>query len=250
MSFIGVFDSGIGGLSILNALHQRFPFEQFIYLADGQHLPYGDKSMNELAHIFNKNINYFTDSKGIIVACNTMSCFIESDTCYTVPVIGIIDSLIMSADKYYNNIHSIGVLGTSYTINSQTYLKHFENISPQYPIYQVAAPLLASALEHEDPDTWDICRRYIDQFPKDMSHLILACTHYNLLFDKIQENYPHLVIIDPYRQILHLVDSTIPKNNDSEIKPIQFFTTKYTEVLQKISEEIMQQSIRWNKIEL
>ncbi|MGL5956140.1 MAG: glutamate racemase [Brevinema sp.] len=251
MPFIGVFDSGLGGLSILKALHQQFPYETFVYLADSLNIPYGDKSSQELSDIFIKNINYFNNSKGVVIACNTMSSFLEyQDFQSSPPLIGVIRSLVRSTETEYDHIQGLGILGTSFTVNNQAYLKNFEYMNPQYPIYQIAAPLLVPAIENNDPKLENICRYYLGQFPNEISHLILGCTHYNLLLEKIQSQYKNLTIIDPYKGILQAIKPLTTKNNTRTIKPIRFLTTKYTMSLQKNSEEIMQQQIEWNLISL
>ncbi|MGL4676732.1 MAG: glutamate racemase [Brevinema sp.] len=251
MPFIGVFDSGLGGLSILKALHQQFPDEHFVYLADSLNIPYGDKSQQELSEIFYKNINYFKGSKGIIIACNTMSSFLEyQTTTFPIPLIGVIRSLISSTNIDYNNIQGVGVLGTTFTINQRAYLKIFESIKPKYPIFQIAAPLLVPAIENNDPELDSLCRYYIDQLPSEISHLILGCTHYNLLLEKIQYQYKNLTIIDPYKRIIQTAEPLITKKNTGLIKPITFLTTKYNKSLHKNSEKIMQQKIEWTIISL
>ncbi len=237
MSFIGVFDSGLGGLSVLNAIHQQFPFESFVYLADTKNVPYGDKSTTELQEIFQNNINYFKDSKITVLACNTMSSFIKSRQ-----QIGIIDSLVHTVKNDYQDIKKIGVLGTAYIVSTGIYPKKLEG----YDIYQVPAPKLVPAIEKGDSNLLELCKFYLDQFPNDITHIILACTHYNLLLEKFQILNKNLIIINPYSGI---IDSLLPYTKKQDIiRPIKFLTTKYTDDLQINSEKIMQQKIEWQEV--
>ncbi len=236
MSYIGVFDSGLGGMSILKALQRQFPYESFVYLADTKNIPYGDKSATELQKIFHKNINFFDGYRAIVVACNTMSSFVDNQA------ISIIDSLVNTTDNEYSNIKSIGILGTKYIVDTEIYPKRLQ----KYDVHQVPAPLLVPAIESGDASVDELCKYYLEQFPKDMTHLILGCTHYNLLFDKIQELNKNLIIINPYSGI---IDALTPHTKKSDtIKPIKFLTTKYTEDLQINSEKIMQQKINWQEV--
>ncbi len=236
MSYIGVFDSGLGGLSILRALRQQFPNESFVYLADTKNVPYGDKSESELRNIFHSNISYFEGCRATVVACNTMSYFVDTQA------ISIIDSLVNTVRKDYTDIKSIGILGTKYIVDTKIYPKRLQ----EYKTYQVAVPLLVPAIESGDSKIDELCEFYLEQFPKDMSHLVLACTHYNLLSEKFQELNKNLIIVDPYKGI---VDALAPHTKKSDdIKPIKFLTTKYTNDLQKNSEKIMQQTINWNEV--
>lgn len=250
MSYIGAFDSGLGGLSIFRALHQHLPKARFTFLADGKHFPYGEKSQEVLHPIFNNNVNLFQDSKGIVVACNTMSCFIDIEKNHKPPIFSIIDCMVTTVQKYYKDIGALGIMGTDYTVRSETYLNYFKRIGHSYPIYQVAGTKLAPAVENDDENVWEICKSYIDQFPDNMTHLLLGCTHYNLLYEDIQAHYPHLTVIDPYREICQRVDSVVQKEDETEGNPLRFLTTKYTSNLQKKSDEILQQSVHWEEINL
>ena len=162
MSYIGAFDSGLGGLSIFRALHQHLPKERFTFLADSRHFPYGEKSKEVLHPIFNNNVDLFQDSKGIVIACNTMSCFLDVEKNHKPPIFSIIDCMVTTVQKYYKDIGALGIMGTDYTVRSETYLNYFKRIGHSYPIYQVAGTKLAPAVENDDENVWEICQSYID----------------------------------------------------------------------------------------
>src|SRR5271166_1019601 len=147
---IGVFDSGIGGLTVLKALTAAMPNEDFIYLGDTARLPYGTKS-NEVIVRYSKENTGFLLAKGIkmlVVACNTSSAValdaIASDT--MVPVIGVIEPGARAAAKASRN-GKIGVIGTEATIASGAYTRAIQRLSPRTEIYTRACPLLVPLAE-------------------------------------------------------------------------------------------------------
>jgi len=147
---IGVFDSGIGGLTVLKALTAALPNEDFIYLGDTARLPYGTKS-NEVIVRYSKENTGFLLAKGIkmlVVACNTSSAValdaIASDT--MIPVIGVIEPGVRAAVKASRN-GRIGVIGTEATIASGAYTRAIQRLSPRSEIYTRACPLLVPLAE-------------------------------------------------------------------------------------------------------
>ena len=250
MSFIGVFDSGLGGLSVLKHLHDQFPHEEFVYLADSQNVPYGEKNTVQLKKIFDHNINYFKKAKGVVVACSTISSLIPEIKLPEIPLYSIIDSLIQTYIQEFSDVENVGILATSFTVKHQAYLNFFNQAKLSTNITQIAAPLLVPAIENNTDNIMEIVDHYITQFPSNVKHLILGCTHYNLLLEKFQLNYKNLTIINPYSGIIKQVSPIISKENTDTIKPLVFLTTKYSKNLQNISEEIMQQDIIWKTISL
>ena len=122
---IGVFDSGIGGLNVLNNLVQSFPNEDFLYVGDNLNVPYGVKTKEQLENIISKVFRYFEKQnvKAIVIACNTASVASENLKC-SVPIFRIIEPTAKNALKVSNNI---GVLATNFTIESKGYDKYLEN---------------------------------------------------------------------------------------------------------------------------
>ncbi len=250
MSFIGVFDSGLGGLSVLKHLHDQFPHEEFVYLADSQNIPYGEKNTIQLKEIFDHNINCFKKAKGIVVACSTISSLIPKKKLPEIPLFSIIDSLVQTYTQEFSDVENIGILATSFTVEHGAYLNALTQAKLNTNITQVAAPLLVPAIENNVDNIMEIADQYIAQFPNDIRHLILGCTHYNLLLEKFQLHYKRLTIINPYNGIIKQISPIISKEKTDIIKPLVFLTTKYSKNLQNISEEIMQQDIIWQSISL
>ena len=193
---IGLFDSGVGGLTVLRALLPTFPDESFIYLGDTARLPYGSKSPQTIERYLSQNISYLVKLgvKAVVVACNSASTVLLGgddvrkrlfhSSLPPVPVYNVIEPGANLAVKTTEN-KRIGVLGTRATILSGSYSQAILRLMPEAHIYQQACPLLVPLVEEgweKDPLTNLIIFRYISEI---MQHkidtLILGCTHYPAL---------------------------------------------------------------------
>jgi glutamate racemase len=185
---IGVFDSGIGGLTVLKELIELLPGEDFIYLGDTARLPYGTKS-NEVIVRYSRENTEFLLAKGIkllVVACNTSSAValgeIARDT--MVPVIGVIEPGASAAVKA-SRTGKIGVIGTEATIASGAYTRAIQSLKPHAEIYTRACPLLVPLVEEGWTDN-EIAERTVTHYLESLKSsgidtLLLGCTHYPLL---------------------------------------------------------------------
>ena len=201
---VGVFDSGIGGLTVLKELTAALPGEDFIYLGDTARLPYGTKS-NEVIVRYSKENTGFLLARGIkmlVVACNTSSAValdaIAGDT--MVPVIGVIEPGARAAVKASRN-GKIGVIGTEATIASGAYTRAIQRLSPRAEIYTRACPLLVPLVEEGWTDNTVAemtVAHYLESLKRSgIDTLLLGCTHYPLLremFAKILG--PRVKIVD------------------------------------------------------
>jgi glutamate racemase len=185
---IGVFDSGIGGLTVLKALIEVLPAEDFVYLGDTARLPYGTKS-NEIIIRYSRENTEFLLAKGIkmlVVACNTSSAVALDDISHdtVVPVIGVIEP---GARAAVGASHSgkVGVIGTEATIASGAYTRAIQRLRPHAEIYTRACPLLVPLVEEGWIDN-EIAERTVAYYLESLKAsgidtLLLGCTHYPLL---------------------------------------------------------------------
>lgn len=185
---IGVFDSGIGGLTVAREIMRQLPGEKIIYFGDTARLPYGDKSRDTVTR-FSEQIVRFLRSfqvKTIVVACNTVSAYaldtLEEDI--DIPIIGVVKPGARTAAEATRN-GRIGVIATEATIGSGMYPKYIEQLNKNVTIYGKACPLFCPLIEEglwEDPVTDEIARRYLTELIDiDIDTLILGCTHYPLI---------------------------------------------------------------------
>ena len=185
---IGVFDSGIGGLTVLKALVEALPAEDFIYLGDTARLPYGTKSSEIIVRYSRENTEFLL-AKGIkmlVVACNTSSAVALDEIARhtVVPVVGVIEPGAQAAVKA-SATGKIGVIGTEATIASGAYTHAIQNLRPRAEIYTRACPMLVPLVEEGWTDN-DIAGRIVAHYLESLKAsgidtLLLGCTHYPLL---------------------------------------------------------------------
>ncbi len=185
---IGVFDSGVGGLTVAREIMRQIPNEKIIYFGDTARVPYGSKSRETVTR-FSKQIVRFLSTfqvKTIVVACNTASAYAldelerESD----IPMIGVVKPGAKAASEVTRN-GRIGVIATEATIGSKIYNQYITELNKDVTIYGKACPLFVPLVEEglwEDPVTDEIAQRYLSELiDLDIDTLILGCTHYPLI---------------------------------------------------------------------
>ncbi len=194
---IGIFDSGVGGLTVYRALHDRLPNEHFIYLGDTARVPYGTKSLATVERYAIEN-SQFLASLGIkllVVACNTASALALPQIRKTVglDVVGVIGPGGRRAVKLLAGKKSpkIGVIATEATIQSKAYVQAIRNASATAQIIEASCPLFVPLAEENwtrEPETYSIAKKYLQKIVKyNVDALVLGCTHYPILRDVIQQ---------------------------------------------------------------
>lgn len=185
---IGVFDSGVGGLTVAREIMRQMPNEKIIYFGDTARVPYGSKSKETVTR-FSKQIVRFLRTfnvKTIVVACNTASAYAleELEKECDIPIIGVVKPGAKTASEVTRN-GKIGVIATEATINSGIYNQYITEINKDVTIYGKACPLFVPLIEEGlwiDPVTDEIAKRYLTELiDLDIDTLILGCTHYPLI---------------------------------------------------------------------
>ena len=194
---IGIFDSGIGGLTVGHQIAKLMPYEQVIYFGDTKHLPYGDKSPNSIIQ-FSKEISSFLlkqKCKMIVVACNTASAVAFNDVkdiCNGNAIaVNVIDPVVDYTCQ--SKTQTVGIIGTKNTIKSKIYSTKINNIQPKIITKSLATPLLVPMIEegfYKNKISNTILSNYLEsEVLKGIDHLILGCTHYPLIEDEIKHYY-------------------------------------------------------------
>ena len=202
---IGVFDSGLGGLTALGALRRLMPNEDVIYFGDSARIPYGTKSPTVIKKFALQDTRFLMSLgvKAILIACGTVSsnCLDDVEAVAGVPVVGVIDEAArQAADIAKNGKNRVAVLGTSATVNSGAYEKELRKNGVGEIINQ-ACPMFVPLVENwhhsvEDTATNAIVSEYIDPVAKKSPDaVILGCTHYPLLADVISKYLPDTKLI-------------------------------------------------------
>lgn len=202
MPAIGIFDSGIGGLTVFRALKQALPGESFVYLGDTARLPYGSKSPETIRRYLTQNLRFLKDQhiKAVVVACNSASTVLEEGTWENMPIYGVIRPGARAALACTKG--HVGILGTRATVTSRAYVHAIHELHEDIRVDQQACPLLVPLVEegwHGDPITRQILERYLEPLlASGVDTLVLGCTHYPVLKSMIAE------IVGP---TIQLVDS-------------------------------------------
>jgi glutamate racemase len=224
---IGIFDSGVGGLTVYRALHDRLPNERFVYLGDTARVPYGTKSLATVERYAIEN-SRFLASRGIkmlVVACNTASALAlpKIRDSVGVPVMGVIGpggrkAVRLTREKSHAKI---GVIATEATIASDAYLNAIRRASGNVEVIQTACPLFVPLAEEgwtSEPETFSIAKRYLQPVIEQMPDaLVLGCTHYPILREVIQQTIgENVTLIDSgeatAEEVEELLTSTGRKN--------------------------------------
>jgi glutamate racemase len=201
---IGVFDSGIGGLTVAAALRELLPAENIFYLGDTARVPYGGKSQQTIERYALEitGLLLAEQSKMIVVACNTASALAipRLEEILKVPVVGVIMPGAMAAVTATRTGH-IGVIGTRATIYSRAYERAIHSLNPDARVSSKACPMLVPLIEEgwlDDSITDQIVRRYLEKLVREgIDTLVLGCTHYPLLTEAIQKfTGPEIRLVD------------------------------------------------------
>jgi glutamate racemase len=195
---IGIFDSGIGGLTVAAAINELMPNERLIYFGDTAHLPYGEKTGKTIQG-YSERITWFllsNDCKAIVIACNSASATaylnVREIAPNDIPVINVIDPTVEYATKKYKK-GKIGVIGTKATVNSRSYAKRIQKNNPDLKVSMLATPLLVSMIEEgffNNRISQAIINNYLEKSTlKEIEALILGCTHFPLIKSEVESFY-------------------------------------------------------------
>ncbi len=260
---IGVFDSGIGGLTVVRALLDRVPHHDITYLGDTARTPYGSKSPATIIRYSLNNTDFLLrqGAKLIVIACNTVSsyAFEAVRSHFHLPVFEVIGpgaQLAASRSRFLR----IGVIGTRATVASGVYEKKIKALHPQAQVFANACPLLVPLVEEGwvcKPETHMIVRKYLHPLKtKKIDTLILGCTHYPVLRDAIQRKMGRQVaLVDSAEAVAEQVGAYLDLNGTGELKPsydrqLKVFVTDTAEQFRKTAHLILQARVPIHQADL
>ena len=255
---IGIFDSGVGGLSVYRALHERFPRERFVYLGDTARVPYGTKSLSTVERYAVENAA-FLEAHGIkllVVACNTASALAlpAIRDAVKVEVIGVIEPGARAAVEMAG-AKKIGVLATEATVQSGAYGTAIRKLNPDVEVIERACPLFVPLAE-EGWASSDVARTvaetYLGDFRKqDLGAIVLGCTHYPILRDLITEITGGVPLIDSGEATAREVKSMLETTGSGALRELDlrerrlcddldhFYVTDAAERFSKVAERFL-----------
>ncbi len=260
---IGVFDSGVGGLTVAREIMRQLPNERIVYFGDTARVPYGSKS-RETVTKFSRQIVHFLETqqvKAIVVACNTASAYAleELEKEVDIPIIGVVKPGVRAALAATVN-KRIGVVATEATINSGIYNRYIEENDSSVSIVGKACPLFVPLVEEglwEDPVTDEIARRYLSELSDSgIDTLILGCTHYPMLRSTVAKIMgENVTLVNPaYETARELKELLAEKGLESEHRPglgtelYRFFVSDAADKFQRFANSILTYGILSAKV--
>ena len=267
---IGVFDSGFGGITILREIIQKLPQYNYVYLGDTARTPYGSRSKN-IVYEFSTQAVEFLFQKNcqlIILACNTASAealrkiqqeYLQKFQPSNKRVLGVIIPTVEIASTTTKN-KKIGVIATEGTVASQIFIKEIKKINPKIQVSEIACPLLVPIIEAGESDDRiikPILEKYLQPLiNQKIDTLILGCTHYSILENKIKNILPpHIQILSEPKIVAQKLEDYLKRHakiegelaKESEIK---FFTTDLTYKFQKLGSQFFGKEIKVQVVEI
>lgn len=230
---IGVFDSGVGGLTVLKKLTEELPNENFIYFGDTARVPYGEKTTEQLFSMVREILDWYKyrGVKAVVMACNTSSAVVLKDIQkeYDFPIFG----LIQPTAEYiaYSNAQKVGVIATTATANSKAYNKAIQKLNSEMEVFEMACPGLVEIVESNKVDTYEakeLVIKYISPLvEKGVEKIILGCTHYPYLKEIINTiTLDEEMLVDPAEHLAYKLIEDLQFLNDTEEKGhIEFYVS-------------------------
>jgi len=217
---IGIFDSGVGGLTVLREIEKELPYENIVYLGDTARVPYGNKSKSTIVKFSTENILFLLKKrvKAVLIACNTSSSLALDylSKIFSIPIFGVIEPGVLKAVKVTNN-KRVGVIGTRSTIKSLSYQKKLTSLDSKIRVFAKACPLFVPLVEEgilKGKIVEGVISMYLEELKlKKIDTLILGCTHYPLIKKEIQNYLKEVYIVDSAKEFAIYTRNILLKYN-------------------------------------
>ena len=253
---IGVFDSGLGGLCALKALRSRFPFTDFVYLADTARLPYGAHSPEAILHYAREALAFFLHkgADAILFACGTVSALALSTLKKEspIPLFGIIAPALEEAVSLWRK-GAVLVLGTEATVKSRAFAAALESILPQARLFSIACPLFVSLAEEGlteegNPIADAAARYYLSALQGErLDAILLGCTHFSYLAPFIRPIFPDTPILDCGASAAGTLPFSLGKTEGGKT---EFFVTENAPAFSRKASRLLKENAEAKKISL
>lgn len=239
---IGIIDSGIGGFSVARCMQRSFPHENLLYFGDGENMPYGNHSAEEILDMTRYMLRFMEERgvKALLVACNTISCLIDQyRNDMSCPVLSVVEAGAETAASM--PVKRVGVISTCFTHSTRCYPDSIEKLAPEKSVFSHGCPDLARLVETYvgDPAGQEILDRDIRSnldglvYRDRVKCCVLGCTHFPLVAENIRRPYPGLPLIDPAEQMVQAVGDYLREQelmNDQRFQgTLEIYTTASAE---------------------
>ena len=258
---VGVFDSGVGGLTVAREIMRNLPSEKIVYFGDTARVPYGSKSKDTVIRYSSQIVHFLREQnvKAIVIACNTASAFaLEAvQDKLDIPVLGVIEAGARVAAEETKN-KRVGVIGTVGTVGSGIHESYLKRLNPEITVIGKACPLFVPLVEEgwlHDPVTVEVASRYLQELKDEqVDTLILGCTHYPLIRSTIQEVMGEKVrLVNPayetaleLKSLLTKMDLLSTGEQQAEF-PYRFYVSDAAEQFQDFANSILPYDVKMTK---
>lgn len=227
-AYIGVFDSGAGGLTVVKHIMEMMPDENILYFGDTAHLPYGTKSEKQIKEFATNDVAFLNgfELKSLVIACNTADSVARETLIkeFDLPIYGVIDPAARKAADTSKN-GKIGIMATTATVRSDAYARRIRHYRRDAEVYSLACPLLVPLVENrrykkEDIVVSTILQEYLDQLTvHGIDTLVLGCTHYPLLMDAVASLVPDMNIISSSKEAVVALKTSLEATRQLNDEP-------------------------------
>lgn len=256
---IGVFDSGVGGLTVFREIRRRFPHEDIVYFGDTARVPYGPKSRSTVIDYSVQNARFLRQqgAKIIVVACNTAASVAlpELERRFDVPVFGVVEPGALAAEKVTKH-HRIGVIGTEGAIRSGAYQKAIHRLYPAAEVFPQPCPLFVSLAEEgweNHPVAHQIASEYLAPLLEaNIDTLVLGCTHYPILKQTLRKVVgEEIALVDSAEAVSTWLTDMLPDAETEGVGADSFYVSDNEEKFRKIASRILGSEVtRLQKVKL
>lgn len=248
MGKIGIFDSGVGGITVFKRIIEELPNEGIVYYGDTFFSPYGEKSKEEIEERCIKISNFLVGNgcKIIVIACNTatVAALTKLKEVIKVPVIGIINPGAYAAINATKN-KKIGILATPFTAKNLAYTKEIKKMDSEIEVFESGCKLFCPMIERgwdSFDNRFELIEEYLLPLPEEIDTLVLGCTHYPIIIEDIKKYFKG-TIVDPAFEVAKEVKKTLKDrllvNSTSDNSSIEFYVSGDKEQFKKVIESIL-----------
>lgn len=247
---IGIFDSGVGGLTVFAEASRLLPYESIVYLGDTARVPYGTKSADTIIRYSLENAAFLVERgvKAIVVACNTASAIAlpALKEKYNLPILGVVAPGAKRALEVTKN-YTIGVIGTQATVSSESYVRALKELNDKVKVVSRSCPLFVPLVEEgwlDNEVARSAAKIYLSDIKNDgIDVLILGCTHYPLLKSLIsQEVGPEITLVDSAQATAHALNELLSETgmkNESSLKADQIYVTDLPQRFESVARRFL-----------
>lgn len=230
---LGVFDSGLGGLTVLNEICKYNTGLDVVYFGDTARVPYGSRTVETITRYAEQDVRFLLSRgvEAVLIACGTVStnCLPALKESFSLPIVGVIDAGCRAALETSQR-KRIGVIGTRATINSKAYEKRIKELCPAAETWGVECPLFVPLIENgfapDDPITEMTVARYLDQFrDKGVDTIVMGCTHYPFLVHTLEKHLPEVTFINVGKALSFGLRESFDLPADSSPNRVSYFVS-------------------------